>query len=162
MPVIDHIDGINRDIYLSADTVGETIYPIDIYKEMRTLRLSDESLRVFSVFLEAKGNEPKGSGKYTERYVVCKNGTRIIPYNISHSLTVAGTIITDDEQEGISCFDRTPLSESTVVDINYTPPQVEIITVSSGSGLSTEEREKLMNIPSATTNAEAVWSYERI
>ena len=162
MAIIDHIDGPNRDIYLSADTVGATIYPIDIYKEMRTHRLNDESLRVFVLFLEAAGNVPKGSGKATERYVICKNGTRIIPYNTSHTLTVSGTIITDDGQEGISCFDRSPLSGTTVVDINYVPPQVEIITITTGgSALTTEEHDKLMAIPADTDNANAVWGYER-
>lgn len=158
MAVIDYIDGVNRDIYLHSDTVGASIHPIDIYKEMRELRRTNESLRVFSLFLEAKGNEDKGGGTATERYVVCKNGTRIIPYNVSHTLTVTGTIITDDGQSGISCFDRSPLSQSTIVDINYQPPQVEVITVSSGSGLSTEEHDKLMAVPSATSNADAVWN----
>lgn len=161
MALIDHIDGPNRDIYLSAETVGASINPIDIYKEMRTLRRTDESLRVYLLFLSAKGNDSKGGGKFTERYVVCLNGTRIIPYNVSHTLTVTGTIITDDGQEGISCFDRSPLSGTTRVDINYVPPQVEVITVSSGSGLSTEEHNKLMGIPAATATASAVWSYER-
>jgi hypothetical protein len=155
MAVIDHIDGPNRDIYLSADTVGTTFYPIDAYKEMRALRASDEDLRKFKLFMQAKGNDPKGGGKYTERYVVLLNGTRIIPYNVSHSLTVAGTVITDDGQEGIACFDRSPLSPTTIVDINYVPPQVEIITVSSGSGLSTEEHNKLFAVPTAASNAAA-------
>jgi hypothetical protein len=161
MPVIDHIDGPNRDIYLSADTVGSTFNPMDAYKEMRALRRTDESLQVFQPFLQAKGNDPKGGGKFTERYVVQINGTRFIPYNVSHTLTVIGTVITDDGQEGIACFDRSPLSGTTRVDINYVPPQVEIITVSGGSGLSQAEHDKLLSIPTAPANASAVWEYER-
>lgn len=135
MPVIDHIDAENRDIYLHADTVGAEVNPIDIYKEMRTLRRTDESLRKYDVFLEAKGNEPKGGGAFTERYVICLQGTRIIPFDVTHQITITGTIITDDGQSGISCFDRTPLTPTTVVDINYVPPQVEVIVISGGSGL---------------------------
>jgi len=161
MALIDHIDGANRDIYLSADTVGASIHPISIYKEYRGLRRTDETLRRFSPLLSAKGNDFKGGGKYTERYVIEHNGTRIIPYDVSHALTITGTIITDDGQEGIACFDRTPLSSTTRVDINYVPPQVEIIQVSSGSGLSTEEHNKLMAVPTATGNASAVWEYTR-
>lgn len=161
MALIDHIDPANRDVYLSADTVGASIHPVDIYKEYRTLRRTTESLRQYLPFMMAKGYDEKGSGKYTERYVVLLSGTRIIPYDVSHALTVTGTIITDDGQEGISCFDRTPLSGTTRVDINYVPPQVEVITVSGGSGLSTAEHDKLMAIPAAAVNAEAVWSYER-
>lgn len=161
MALIDHIDPTNRDVYLSADTVGASIHPIDIYKEYRTLRRTTESLRQYLPFMTAKGYDEKGSGKYTERYVVLLSGTRLIPYDVSHALTVTGTIITDDGQEGIACFDRTPLSGTTRVDINYVPPQVEVITVSGGSGLSTAEHDKLMAIPAAAVNAEAVWSYER-
>mgnify|MGYP006899561135 CR=1 FL=1 len=151
MTVIASIDGVNRDIYLHADTVNNPVHPIDIYKEMRTLRRTDETLRNFDVFLAAKGNDPKGSGKFTERYVICKNGTRIIPYDTSHELTVTGTIITDDGQEGIACFDRNPLTASTIVDVNYVPPQVEVITVSSGSGLDAAQDAKLTAVNSLIT-----------
>lgn len=144
MALIDHIDPVNRDIYLSADTVGINLNPIDVYKEMRTLRAADESLRKFAVFLEAKGRDPKGGGKYTERYVVEKSGTRIIPYGgTSHTLTVVGTIITDDGQEGIACFDRSPLSPTIRVDINYVPPQVEVLVVTGDGLLVTEQGAKL-------------------
>lgn len=148
MPVIDYIDGANRDIYLHADTVGSSVHPMDIYREMRALRRTDESLRKWNLFIAAFGNVPKGGGKFTERYIQLLEGTRIIPYDISHALTVTGTIITDDGQEGVACFDRTPLSGSTVVDINYVPPQVEVITVSSGSGLDAAQNAKLTAIDS--------------
>ena len=131
MALIDHIDAVNRDIYLSIDTVGATINPIDIYKEMRTLRKSDETLRKFDLYIAAFGNVFKGGGKYTERYAQCLQGTRLIPYDVSHELTINGVIITDDGQEGIACFDRTPLNAATVVDINYVPPQVEVIRTES-------------------------------
>ena len=149
--LIDHIDGANRDIYLHADTVGASIHPIDVYKEYRALRRTDESLRKFAPLLSANGNDPKGGGKYTERYVIEHDGTRIIPYDVSHTLTITGVIITDDEQEGIACFDRTPLSSTTRVDINYVPPQVEVITVNI-SGVPA---------PTAAEVASAVWGYER-
>ena len=140
--------------------MGGSIHPIDIYKEARTLRRMDESLRVFKPFMVAKGGDPKSDVKFTERYVMLLNGTRIIPYNITHVLTVTGVVITDDSQEGIACFDRTPLSPTVRVDINYVPPQVEIITVSTGGALLSDERAKLLGLPSAVVNAEAVWEYE--
>lgn len=140
MPVIDYIDGPNRNIYLHADTVGASVHPIDIYKEMRTLRRQDESLRKFDIFMNAYGNVAKGGGKFTERYVQLNNGARIVPYDISHQLTITGTLITDDGQEGIVCFDRSPLSGSTVVDINYVPPQVEVIQVVTGSAVTEQDK----------------------
>ena len=134
MPIIDSIDGENRRIFLSADTVGTSINPIDIYKEMRTLRRTDEDLRKFRLYMSASGNVPKGSGKFTERLVTLLQGTRIVPFNTDHELTITGTIITDDGQEGIAAFDRSTLDLNTSVDINYVPPQVEIIEVVVGGG----------------------------
>ena len=129
MGLIHHIDPVERRIYLSQETVDASIHPIDIYKEMRTLRRTDETLRPYDVFLKAYGNVPKGSGKYTERYVVCINGTKIVPYDTSQILTITGTIITDDGYEGVYCFDRSKLSPGIEVDINYVPPQVEVIQI---------------------------------
>ena len=127
MALIASIDGFNRDIYLSIDTVGVDLNPIDVYKEMRTLRKNDETLRGYDVFLSAHGNDFKGGGKYTERYVKELLGTRIIPYDVTQILTIIGTIITDDGQEGVACFDRSPLTATSRVDINYIPPQVEVV-----------------------------------
>lgn len=131
MPLIDHIDGANRLIYLDVSTMNIDIHPIDIYKEMRTSRAQDEELRKYNLFLEAGGNIKKTPTTATERYVIELEGTRIVPWDSSHVLTVVGTIITDDGRSGIYCFDRTSLSPSTTVDINYVPPQVEIITIGS-------------------------------
>jgi hypothetical protein len=133
--IIDYIDGPNRRIYLHADTVNADVHPIDIYKEMRTFRRVDEDLRKYDVFLQAFGNIPKGNNKFTERYVACLLGTRIVPFDVDQELTITGVFITDDEQEGIACFDRTLLSAATCVDINYVPPQVEVIIVTTGSGV---------------------------
>lgn len=140
MAIIDHIDGPTRRVYLHADTVGGTVHPIDIYKEMRTLRANDDSLKSYTVFLEAYGNVPKGGGKSTERYVQCINGTRIVPYDATQLLTISGTIITDDGQEGIACFDRDTLIPTTRVDIAYVPPQVEVIEVNTGSGITEQDK----------------------
>ena len=140
-----------RLVYLHADTVGATVHPIDIYKEMRSLRSSDESLRKFDLFMEASGNVPKGGGKFTERYVILLN-TRLVPYDTSHILTINGTIITDTGQEGIEAFDRSPLSPSTSIDIAYVPPQVEVVVVIGGSGLSVEQSEKLDEIHNASVS----------
>jgi len=158
MGLIAAVDGPNRDIYLSEETVDASIHPIDIYKELRSLRRTDESLRLFRPFLTGHGMDNKGDGKYTERYAKLWHGARIIPFNVSHTLTVVGVIITDDGQEGIACFDRFPLSPTVRVDINYAPQQVEVIikTVSTGGALLSDERAKLMALPSALDNVTAV------
>lgn len=150
MAIISSIDPINRRIYLSSDTVGVDFHPMDMYKEMRTLRATNESLRPYDVFLRAFGNVAKGGGKFTERYVRCEGGTRIVPFDTDQDLTVIGTVITDDGQEGVACFDRLPLSASTNVNINYIPPQVEVIEVNTGSGVSPQDIIDIVN---------GVWNY---
>lgn len=159
--MIDHIDGTNRLIYLDASTVNASIHPIDIYKEVRAMRKSDESLRGFKSFIRANGNVSKGGGKYTERYVTLLDGTLIVPFDISNVLTITGTIITDDGKEGVYCFNRLPLTTGVQVDIQYIPPQVEVITIIGGSGLSSEQNDKLMAIPDAAGIAEATMRYTR-
>lgn len=146
MTIIASIDGATRRIYLHADTVGTTVHPTDIYREMRTMRRTDENLRKYDLFMEASGNIPKGSGKFTERLVTLLLGTRIVPFDVSHELTINGTIITDEGTEGIACFDRSSLSALTVVDINYVPPQVEVIVISPESGLTPVQDNQLSEI----------------
>jgi len=146
MPLIDNINGTTRRVYLHSDTMGADVHPIDIYKEMRTLRKNSESLRKYDLFMKADGNVTKTASTSTERFVTLLDGTRIIPYDSSHEITITGTIITDGGQSGIDCFDRSTLDPATVVDINYVPPQVEIITVAGGSGLDQEEHDELMGI----------------
>lgn len=146
MALIDYIDGPNRRIYLAADSSSQDVHPIDIYKEMRTLRRTDESLRRYDVFLSAFGNVPKATGKATERYVRQNSGTRFVPYDADHTVKVIGTVITDAGQEGVDCFDRSLLTPGVLVDIDYQPPQVEVLTISTGSGLSVAENEKLFSL----------------
>jgi len=144
MPIIDHVDPISRRIYLSATTVGVDLLPIDIFHEMVSLRAATPTLRPYDVFLTAAGHIPKSAGKFTERIVTCMSGTRIVPYDVTQILAVRGTIITDIGTEGSRCFDRTGLVSK--VDIDYQPPQVEIIQVSLGSGLDAIQASQLKSI----------------
>lgn len=83
---------------------------------------------------------------------MCNSGTKIVPYDTTHILSITGTIITDDGQEGIYCFDRSPLSATTSVSINYIPPQVEVITVNTGSGVTDENIDNIVK---------DVWDYDK-
>ena len=147
--MIDRIDAENRLIYLDSSTVDSTIQPIDIYREMRTLRQNDETLRSYDVFMTMKGAEKKNPDgtKRTERYLVLLNGTMLVPYGTSHVLTVDGTIITDNGLEGVQCFNRAELPVGVEVDINYVPKQVEVITINTSG--STVDNDAI---------ATAVWS----
>ena len=158
--MIDHIDPVNRLIYLDSSTPNTEINPIDIYREIRALRRTNEALRPYDMFMTYKGGEKKNpdGSKRTERYGVLLKGTLIVPYNTSHVLNITGTLISDTGLEGRECFDRSRLSSGVMVDIDYTPKQVEVITVTSGgtAGLTQEEHNKLMSIPTALENAKGL------
>lgn len=145
MAVIASIDGTARRIYLHVDTVGIDVHPIDIYTAMRTFRRTDEDLRKYELFLSGHGKDQKSAGKFTERFVKTLLGTKIVPYDTTQRLSITGTIITDDGQEGIDCFDRSSLSPGVEVDIDYQPPQVEVIEVETGSGVSDQDKVDIIN-----------------
>ena len=132
MAVIDYIEPWTRRIYLSIETVGVDFQPMDAYKEMRTLRRTNEELRKADLFMKGLGKEPKIPGKFTERFVKLLDGALFVPYDANQALNVIGTVITDDGKEGIDCFDRTLLTATTHVDINYVPLQVEILEIATG------------------------------
>jgi hypothetical protein len=141
MTIIASIDPTTspRRVFLHADTVGVDFQPMDAYKEMRALRASDESLRPYDVFMTAQGNEPTGATSATPRRVKMEN-TKFIPFDTDHTLTVIGEVITSDGGSGTYAFDRTPLSVGTEFNINYVPPQVEIITLVTGSGVTAQDK----------------------
>ena len=141
MTIISRIDPTTspRRIYLHSDTVGVSFQPMDAYKEMRTLRASDESLRAYDVYMTAQGNQPTGPSTATPRRVRMENSV-FVPVNTDHVLTVIGEVITSSGSSGVAAFDRTPLDLSTTVDINYIPPQVEILYINTGSGVTAQDK----------------------
>ena len=88
MAVIQSIDGPNRLIYLHPDTVDATWEPVELYREYRALRRTDQALRGYNPFLRMEGNIPKGGGKATPRYMLMIEGTRIRPYDAAGVSTV--------------------------------------------------------------------------
>ena len=129
-PVIDHIDGENRRIYLKQGV--SDFYPIeDIYHEYRHLRRTDESLRVWSPLLRAEGNIPKGAGAYTPRYVILLNGTKIIPYDETLQINQLGDMITDDPDTDATLYDVSQLTVPKPIFIK--PSEAEVIQLNSES-----------------------------
>jgi len=129
MALIDHINPVTRRIYLSAGTMNTAWHPVDLYREVRALRRTNVSLRAYDNFMRSAGNINKGGGKATERYFTLLLGTRIIPWDASHTLDITGTIITDDGFEGVHVFDKSTLTAGIAVDIQYAPKQVEVINL---------------------------------
>lgn len=153
MAVVASWDGADRHIHL-AQGVTE-FHPIDdIYREYRTERSTNEAFRVWEPFMEAIGNEPKGGGRFTPRYLLLLQGAKIVPYDEDAIIDITGEILTDDQTSPIH-FDT--LSPGTTILMNYFPPTAEVIQISSGSGLSAEQDALLSLIGNRTGDRQRVW-----
>ena len=141
--LVDHIDYVNKRIYLSALTVDATIDTMDIYREIRTRRRLYDADRLFKPIIIGGGGIPKIPGvSYTPTYVQLLHGCRIVPYGgVSHKLKIVRDTFTDDGKVGRDCFDRTSLPPGIVVDIDIDFPEIEIrtVTVQGASGASAAE-----------------------
>lgn len=147
MPVVSSVDYINKRIYLSVSTVNQNVDTLDIYKEVRALRVLNEADRKFKPMIIASGNVPKVVGvSATPISIQLLYGCRIVPYNIGdHSIRVIRDTFTDDGFAGRDCFDRSSLNNMVDIDIDF--PEVEIRYVYvGGSSLTKEEiREEIDN-----------------
>ena len=128
-PVISHIDGTTRRIYLN-ESVSD-FYPIeDIYHEYRRLRaLNTDGIRKYNAILRAEGNVSKGGGAYTPRYVVLLEDAKIVPYNEVLQLNQLGDMITDDADNDPTLYDTTTLTVPKVIYIK--PSESETIQLNS-------------------------------
>jgi len=143
MPLVASTDYPNKRIYLHADSVGVDVQPIDVYKELRAERRTNEAKRQFDVLMTAFGNDPAGPSN-TPRFGNLADGVRIVPYDASHVLSITGALInTAEGLAGTDLFDRAPLSPGIEVDIDYQPPQVEIIYVNTGSGVTEQDKDDI-------------------
>jgi len=146
MALIASVNYSTKRIFLGADSVGVDVLPIDIYKEMRARRRVDVADRSFFQMVTASGNEPAGPSN-TPRFTNLAAGVRIVPFDTDHELLIKGNLIsTEDGLAGRDLFDRTSLSVGVEVDIDYQPPQVEIIEVNTGSGLTALQNTMLTEI----------------
>lgn len=133
MPLVASIDYANRLIYLSAATMNVALDTMDVYKEVRALRRTAEGHRKFKPIIVAGGNIEKIAGQtYTPSYVQLLYGTRIIPYDTSHRITLVRDTFTDDGFAGRDCFDRAPLTAGVEVDIDVQVDKIEIVRVATG------------------------------
>ena len=146
MPLVAAVDYPNKLIFLGADSVGVEVLPIDIYKEMRERRrLDQDDDRSFFPMVTAFGNEDIGGGVSTPRYTNLADGVRIVPFDVDHSLLIRGNLISTAEGlAGRDLFDRSTLTSE--VDIDYQPPQVEIITVATGGALTALQEAQLAEL----------------
>lgn len=138
MALIASLNGTTRRVYLDpASAVGGVIsfHPTDdLYREYRTLRRTNEAYRKFNALLNAAGNVPKGGGKFTPRYTLLLDGTKVvIPAGVP-AVTITGELLTDD---GSDPFDTSLVTGPCI--IRYQPAEAEIIATGGGGGATVAE-----------------------
>lgn len=152
MGLIAAINGAARKVYLDpVEAVGGILafHPTaDLYADYKALRAADESVRPYNSFMRAEGNLPKGGGRFTPRFTMLLEGTKVvIPPGVSE-VKVTGELLTDD---GSSPFDTSLVTGPCI--INYQPAEAEIVQVStSGNQYSLGEI--------AGASAQAVWQHQ--
>ena len=132
-PVIDYLDVPNKLIYL-REGVREYHPVTDIYVEIRYIRRTNELMRSFDLPVSAAGNIPKGGGRFTPRYAIFNNGWRVVPDNVSHTLSVTGEQLTDTDGGGPDVIAFDYLSPGVSIKVSYEPPSAEIIVVNTSGG----------------------------
>lgn len=157
MPVVGTWDGAARRIYLATTDFA----PIDLYREYRIQRRTDEAFRAWDPLLEMSGAVSKGAGRFTPRLMTLLDGAKIVPLDVTHTLTITGEIITDDADVDPSIIDTASLSAASKVQVNYQPAEAEIIQIVGGSGLSSEQDEALTRIDTSVAGTSGyVWEIQ--
>lgn len=157
MALVDSIDYVSKRIYLSADTLGAVVDTLDIYREIRELRVSTAAHRNFKPIIIGGGNVQKTLSTFTPRYTQLLHGCRIVPYDTSHTITITRETFTDDNVSGVDVFDLSPLSPGVGVNIFIDVQEVEIRIIETGvSGLTPTESAQLANIDTIEINQEVI------
>ena len=128
MAVVASWDGATRRIYLAQGVT--TFHPIeDIYREYRTWRRTVDAARQWEPFMVAVGNEDKGGGKATPRFLRLLDDDdigqcKIVPYDEAITIDVTGELLTEDLTDP---FDYS--SQTTPTIVRYAPADAEIVYV---------------------------------
>lgn len=150
MAVVASWDWINRKIYLAEADYD----PIDIYREHRAIRETDESIRQYAPLVKAIGGLPKGGGDSFGNALQTLSGVsfsylpglpmaKIIPIDGSGINKLSGEVVTDNPDVDADPFDTSGLANPP--RIQFAPNPV-IKTVATGSGLDTQQQAQLLKI----------------
>lgn len=145
MAQVSSVDFVNKRIYLHADTVTSGIDSFLVYDEIRALFAANANgEQNHPLMLSKEGNFNKGGGRYTAKYAVYDAGWRIVPYGgVAHNLTIMVEIVSKDQLSDRDVFDRSSLAVTVDIDIGY--KQNEVITVATGSGVTSQDKIDIAN-----------------
>lgn len=144
--LVASVDYPSQRIYLGIGSANTRLDTLDVFREVRTLRATTEDHRRFPPIIFSGGNLQKTADTATAKFVKLTSGAMIVPYDGDHTITLIRDTFTEDNISGTDIFDLTLLSPSTSVQIKEDIPQVEVITVSTGSGLDSSQDTSLSNI----------------
>ena len=128
-------DTTNKLFILNAGVVSLDA-KVDLYSDVKEDWLSDSSLTKFKFPMQAIGGQSIGGGQTISPYITLLYGWKIRPQEANHTLVIVGNIITSDAS---SPFVPTVGAFNAVI---YS--QVSANSLSSGSGLTVDEHNKLM------------------
>jgi hypothetical protein len=143
MPLVSSVDYVTKKIYLGIDSVGVTLDTLDIYREVRALRVSTEAHRAFLPMIIGGGNVQKTATTYTQPYCQLLYGCEIIPYDDTQTLTIIRDTFSDDGRAGAQCFNTSGFSN--IVNFVEAVDKVEVREVVTGGG--------------GSLTADQVWTY---
>jgi len=123
MPIV--FDGANRYILITSPTAYVTA--LDIYSAAMDW-CEEQSYMDDTVPMAAVGKFPLGGGASSDSIFLLVNGWKLKPWSGTYTLTVVGTLITDDESP------RTVLPESGNVTIVFQVSSQGIVVAGSGAG----------------------------
>lgn len=163
-PIIDYIDGPNRIIYLKSPanwpiskiTASGQLewHPVDdLYKEVRTLRRTNEELQKYFSFVSALPLNDKGGGNTTSRGAKLLRGTRVVPFDATQTMRITGDLLSDEEVTGVDLINLDNLS-NVKVKINYVPPPASEVIILDGNGQPADltDTDKQWILDNATTD----------
>lgn len=125
------VDYVTKRIYLDASTAVGDLDTLDVYREVRALRRTNEAHRKYKPMIVGGGMIQKTATTFTAPYVQLLDGCRLVPYNASHKIRLIRDTFTDDNMSGRDCFDRGPLGLTVEVDIDVQVDKVEVRTVAT-------------------------------
>lgn len=144
MPLVASVDYTAKRIYLTSEATLTPLDTMDVYREVRALRVTTFAHRRFKPMIVGGGNIEKITGvSFTQPYVQLLYGCRIVPADASSRIVLIRETFTDDGVAGADCFDRATLSNNVEVDIDVQVSSVEVRRVSGGSGLDATQAAQL-------------------
>lgn len=146
MALVQSADYVAKRIYLGPDSVGAEVDLLDVYREVRALRVVNSEHRKYQPMIVAGGNVQKTATSFTQAYVQLLHGCAIVPYNAEHSLRIVREVFSDDGRYGVECFDRAGVAANVDIDMQVSPVEVRTVNVAGGSGLTPEQASQLLEI----------------